>query len=119
MNNFKVKEIEAILNAGKDEKINPDILGTVYSLGRDAENDEEYDYAFNMLLEIYENASDRVRVFVILAFSLLAVYHKRLDRKIVEPIIMREWHIADSINKSTIQNAVDDINYTLKWNLHL
>lgn len=119
MNGFNIEEIETIINLGKDEKVNPDILGVIYSLGRDVENDEEYEYAFNQLLKIYENASDKVRAYVILAFSLLAVTYGKLKRKIVEPIIIREWYIAKGCNKMTIKDAVDDINNSLNWNLNL
>lgn len=65
----------------------------------------------------WENA--RIRAQAILAFSLLAVYHGYLDREIVEPIILKEWHTATPENKSTIENAVDDINFKLRWALTL
>ena len=42
MNNFKTEEISAIIQRGRDESVNPEIFGVIYSLGRDAENDEEY-----------------------------------------------------------------------------
>ena len=38
-------------------------------------------------MKIYENASDRVRAYVILAFSLLAITYGKLKKEIVEPII--------------------------------
>ena len=45
MNGFDIEEIETIINLGKDEMVNPDISGIIYSFGRDVENDEEYEYA--------------------------------------------------------------------------
>lgn len=90
MNDFHVDEIGEFINRGKDEKQNPDIMDVIYSLGRDAQNEEEYDYAFRTLLEILDGGMDRVRAYCILGFSLQAVFCSRLDRDIVEPIILAE-----------------------------
>lgn len=117
MNNFKTSEIGRILRRGKDEAANPEILGVIYSLGRDAETDEEYSYAFQTLLDILDGGSDRVRAYCILGFSLLAVFHGKLDKNIIAPICLRERENASGANLGTINNAIDDINMILHWNL--
>ena len=120
MNNFKMTEIEQFFNApdyDDDNLINSEFFGVIYSLGRDAENDEEYRYALNLLLSLCDRKSQRVRTRAIIAISLLAIKHKRLERERVEPIIIREWEIADDENKATIRDAIDDINNAMKWNM--
>ena len=122
MNHFNKTEIEQLLCAPDYEdssQINSELYAAMYSLGRDAENEEEYQYAFAVLISLCSRKAQRVRVWAILSMSILAVLHSRLDRSIVEPIIIREWETATEENKATIQDAVDDINHALKWNLIL
>ena len=120
MNNFKTAEVEQLLDAPDYEDngvINPELFSMIYSLGRDAESEEEYQYALNILLSLCDRKAQRVRVSAILAISLLAIYHKRLEREKIEPIIKREWEIADDESKITIQDAIDDINHAMNWNM--
>lgn len=117
MNNFKTEEISAIIQRGRDESVNPEIFGVIYSLGRDAENDEEYIYSFQTLLDILDGGTDRVRACCILGFSLLAVFHGKLDKNIIAPICKRERETAAGANLSTINSAIDDINLVLHWDL--
>ena len=120
MNNFKTAEVEQLLDAPDYEDnsiINPELFSMIYSLGRDAENEEEYQYALNILLSLCDRKAQRVRIRAILAISLLAIYHRRLEREKIEPIIKREWEIADDESKITIQDAIDDINHAMNWNM--
>lgn len=120
MNNFSVAEIEQIIQSVSDKETNPEIFSIIYCLGRDAENEEEYDYAFSKLLELYEMGNETVKAQVIQAFSLLAVLKKDikiLDRTIVEPLILSANSTAVGRNKQVIQDAVDDINDSLNWHL--
>ncbi|MBR4933242.1 MAG: hypothetical protein IKZ03_02175, partial [Clostridia bacterium] len=69
-----------------------------------------------------ETGNENVKTRVIGAFSMLAVLHKdikTLDRSIVEPLVADAYSRSDSANKYVIQDAVDDINFSLKWNLKL
>lgn len=119
MNAFQIDKIASILKMGNNEKFNPEILSVIYSLGRDAANMEEYHFALESLLSIYKGATDSVRTYVILACSLLAVSFKTLDRATVEPMILHEWNTANEKNKAIIQDAVEDINHILHWQLSL
>ena len=120
MNNFSVEEIEQVITAVPNEEITPELSSVIYCLGRDAENEEEYDYAFSKLLELYERKNETVKAQVIQAFSLLAVLKndiKKLDKSIVEPLILSAHSTAVGANKFTIQDAIDDINHSLNWNI--
>ena len=91
MNNFRVEEIDQVITSVPDDAITPNLSSVIFCLGRDAENEEEYDYAFSKLLELYERKNATVKAQVIQAFSLLAVLKqdiKTLDRAIVEPLIL-------------------------------
>lgn len=119
MNMFHTQEIERIVSTASGEEMSPHLSGVIYSLGRDAESDEEYEYAFQLLTSLSNHRSVFIVSMVILAYSLLALYHKRLDRKIVEPIIKKAWKRAEGNEKDRILDAVDDINSILKWHLKL
>ena len=120
MNNFRVEEIEQVITSVPDEEITSELISVIFCLGRDAENEEEYDYAFSKLLELYERENETVKAQVICAFAMLAVLKKDikiLDRSIVEPLISSANSNAVGTNKSTIQDAIDDINHSLNWNI--
>ena len=120
MNNFLVEEIEQVIKSVSNKEVSPELSSVIFCLGRDAENEEEYDYAFSKLLELYERENETVKAQVIYAFAMLAVLKqdiKILDRAIVEPLISSANSNAVGTNKSTIQDAIDDINHSLNWNI--
>lgn len=119
MNRFHTVEIDCVISAAVTEENAPNLPEIIYSLGRDPENDKEYTYAFDKLVLLSNHPSTFIVSMVFLAFSFLALYHKRLDRTVVEPIIKRTWATAQGLDKARIQDALDDINHALKWNLTL
>ena len=122
MNNFSQEEIKRIIDmpdSKNDNEIHEELLGIIYSLGRDAETKEEYIYSFNLLCELCNRVNAKVRAHSILGLSLLCVYHKYLDIEIVKPIIENELLLATDENRMTITNAAHDINHILGWNIKL
>ena len=117
MNNFNQEKIKLIIEKGKNELSNPEILSVIYSLGRDITNEEEYNYAINILLSLYNSSTERIRANIILAFSLIAVNYQKLDREKIEKLIIKEYNIATDENREIISNAIDDINFSLKWSI--
>lgn len=116
MNNFETDTIEKIIAEYNDSKNIEKLCGVIFSLGRDAENDEEYDYALKKLVQLSEIDNPAVLSNIILAFSMLALYHKRLDRTITEPIIKKAVKLAESPDdKVRISDAVSDIKRFLGW----
>ncbi len=118
-NGFCVEEINKIINRDCNVGLTSELEGVIYSLGRDVGNNEEYEYAFSCLLFLSKSPIKDIRVKSILGFSLLAYSVKKLDREIVEPIIISEWSNADIKQKGVIETAVEDINFFLKWDLML
>ena len=120
MNSFLVEEIERIIKATPNNEATIELSSVIFCLGRDAENEEEYDYAFSKLLELYKRDNETVKAWVIQAFSLLAVLKtdiKKLDRSIVEPLILTAYSRSIGSNRATIQDAIDDINHSLNWSI--
>ena len=120
MIHFFTDEIEQVINSVPDTEITPELSAVIYSLGRDAENKEDYEYAFDQLCRLFERENETVKAQVIQALSMMAVLKKeikKLNKKVVEPMILRAVSCADERNKAIIQDAVDDINYSLKWKL--
>ncbi len=121
MNEFNTQEIERILgfsDTEADEGIPQEIFGVIYSLGRDAENGEEAEYAYQHLLSLCDGKNAGVRAYAILGLSLL-VTKRRPDREILEPIIKREWKKRTNKTAGTLRDAVDDFSYFLGWNIQL
>lgn len=120
MIHFFTDEIEQVINSVPDTEITPELSAVIYGLGRDAENKEDYEYAFDQLCRLFERENETVKAQVIQALSMMAVLKKeikKLDKKVVEPMVLRAVSCADERNKAIIQDAVDDINYSLKWKL--
>ena len=120
MNNFLVEEIERIIKATPNNEATIELSSVIFCLGRDAENEEEYDYAFSKLLELYKRDSETVKAWVIQAFSLLAVLKgdiKKLDRTIVEPLILTAYSRSVGSDRAIIRDAIDDINHSLNWKI--
>lgn len=115
MNHFHENEIEKMIERGCDENHNPNIMGVIYSLGRDAENEEEYQYAVQKLLQIFDAGTDSVRAYCIQALSLLAVYGFPLDKNRIAPLILRERKNATGKNLSIINDAMEDLALSQQW----
>ncbi len=121
MNGFNTREIEQILgfpDIEPDKEIPQEIFGVIYSLGRDAENEEEAEYAYQHLLSLCNRRNAGVRAYAILGLSLLAT-KRGPDKEVLEPIIMREWKMRTGKTAGTLRDAVDDLNYFLGWNIQL
>lgn len=120
MNGFDQETIETIIKMSEnkqDEELQHDFYGVIYSLGRDAENSEEFQYAYDKLLKLCRHTNPHVRAYSILALSLLSG-SGILEKETVVPIITEEWK-KNREYRGTIQDAVNDINYWLKWDINL
>lgn len=120
MNGFDKNKIEDILRASEgkqDDEITQDIYGVIYSLGRDAGNEEEYQYAYAILLELCKHVNPHVRAYSILGLSLMADSNI-LEKEVIIPIIINEW--TENIEyRNTIQDAVEDLNFKQQWKITL
>ena len=67
-NNFDIDRIEQIIKADDNEE---DLVSVVFGLGRDCQNQVEFEYAFNHLKNLSKNKSSSVRAFVALSFSMM------------------------------------------------
>ncbi len=123
MNNFKLDEIEYIINNVPNNKYTQELSSVIFSLGRDIENAEEYDYALSKLISLFNRENESVKADVVQAFSLIAILKKHiklLNREIVEPLIYSAWNTVQSKgNKEKIKYSVEDINFSLNWNISL
>jgi hypothetical protein len=120
MNDFCINEINNIINSTMDKGLQPELASVIFSLGRDAENEEEYDFALSKLMELYERDSEDIKAQVIQALAMLAVLHKDikvLDKSVIEPMILRVAATVSDKNKQIIFDAMRDINQSLGWNL--
>lgn len=120
MNRFDKRKIEDIIKLSEDKQdteISQDIYGVIYSLGRDASNNEEFHYAYAILLKLCKHANSHIRAYTILALSLLADSNV-LEKDIIIPIVVKEWK-ENKKYRRTIEDAVDDLNFKLKWRIKL
>lgn len=121
MNGFNTEEIAKKLDYSDDmpdDQIPTEIFGVIYSLGRDAENQSEYEYAYNILLDLCGRKSRRVRACAILALSLMAD-SGILEKDRLMPIILEEYMDTDELSRGNIAAAVDDLNMILGWDIKL
>lgn len=120
MNGFDRETIETIIKQSEDkqdEELHHDIYGVIYSLGRDAENSEEFQYAYDKLLKLCKHINPHVRASSILGLSLLAG-SGILKKEILVPIIAEEWK-KNREYRGVIHDAVNDLNCWLNWGINL
>ncbi len=55
----------------------------------------------------------------VISDMIRAFYQGQLDRKSVEPILRKSYRIAENEECAKIQDAIDDIQVTLKWQIIL
>jgi hypothetical protein len=109
MNDFCINEINSIINSTMDKGLQPELASVIFSLGRDAENEEEYDFAISKLMELYERDSEDIKAQVIQALAMLAVLHKDikvLDKSVIEPMIRRVAATVSDKNKHIVFDAM-------------
>ena len=109
MNNFFINKINGVIASTIDKGLTPELASVIFSLGRDAECDEEYDFALSKLMELYERDNEDVKAQVIQAFAMLAVLKKdikMLDRSLIEPLILKAAATASDKNKYIIFDAI-------------
>ena len=112
MNGFLIEKIENIINS-TDAELTPELAGAIFSLGRDVENEEEYDYAFEKLTELFRRDNEDIRAQVIQAFGIMAVLKKDIkpfDKDYVMTLIQEALKTASKENQGIIMDAIDDIN---------
>ena len=102
------KEVLEILNSGNREKL----LILPLSIG---ENFPDWKFAQEICLKLAKSEDEEIRANAILGLAYLARTHGKLDRHLVEPIIIKELK-SHSKFKGRIEDAIDDINVDLGWN---
>ncbi len=120
MNKFLINKINRVITFTIDKGLTPELASVIFSLGRDAECKEEYDFALSKLMELYERDNEDVKAQVIQAFGIMALLKKdikMLDRSVIEPLILRAAATVSSKNKYIILHAIEDINHSLGWDL--
>lgn len=113
MNGFLREKIEHIINSTSDTELTPELAGVIFSLGRDAENEEEYDYAFEKLTKLYKRDNEDIKAQVIQAFGIMAVLKKDIkpfNKDYVMSFIQEALKTASKENRGIIMDAIDDIN---------
>ena len=115
-NNFRVNKIEEIIKKNSNEK---DLISIVYSLGRDCQNQIEFEYARNHLKNLANNKSSAVRACVALSFSMLIQNGYKIDKQFLEPILLEIYNNTEEKDIANIIDAIEDINLVTKWNLKL
>ncbi|HAO64363.1 TPA: hypothetical protein DCQ44_00070 [Candidatus Taylorbacteria bacterium] len=103
------EEVLKILEKG-DKK---DLMLLALSVG---ESFPDWQYAQEVCLGLAESEDEDIRANACQGLSYVARTKLNLDRNIVEPVLLRELETQIK-NKWIITNAIDDVNYYLKWNI--
>jgi len=78
----------------------------------------DWKYAQDICLLLIENEESVVRANAILGLAHIARTKGQLDKRLVKPIILRELRFNEN-NRSTILDAIQDINKFLGWSIGL
>ena len=118
VNCFSTTEIDLILERSYNrESPEQAVFNVIYCLGRDAENETEFHYAYSSLLKLLEHPNRDIRAYSILALSMLA-FHWPLDQDRIIPQIAEEWAAASEQRKGWLITAAEDLQL-LGWDIPL
>ena len=74
MDGFYTDEIEKILGfPDTAERPDNEVFSVIFSLGMDAENREEVEYTYNLLISLTEKKSADVRAYALASLAIMAV----------------------------------------------
>lgn len=73
-------------------------------------------YAQDICLKLAQHENPNIRANAILGIAHVARTKRKLDKRLVKPIILKELR-ENKENNGTILDAISDINLFLKWNL--
>ena len=106
---FNIEETNRILNSGTMKEI----ILLPLSVGSNCSN---WKTAQDICLKLTEHEDERVSSNAIMGLAYIARNHKKLEKHLVEPILINanRKHIEYLWR---IQDAIEDINYFLSWNI--
>ncbi len=94
------------------------VFDVIYSLGRDAENEEEAQYAYEQLIALCKRSSPHVRGYSVMSLGLLSQrWHKVMqdDYDEVAAILLRELETGDAWELGQLEAARADFRQFLGW----
>jgi hypothetical protein len=103
------EEIEELFSSGTIEEL----LTLSLAVGA---NFSDWKYAQDLCLRLAEHSSDKVRANACLGLAYVARTKQRLEKHLVKPILLRELRSQTEF-RWRIEDAIQDINRYLKWNL--
>ena len=118
---FLKEDIAAILafpDLGDNSHVPKAVFDVIYSLGRDAEDEEEAKYAYEQLIALCKRSSPHVRGYSLLSLGLLSQrWHKIMtdDYDEVAAILLRELETGDAWELGQIEAARADFRQFLGW----
>lgn len=122
---FHYDEIEATLNypdTDDNRSVPKEVFDVIYTLGRDAQTEEEASYAYKTLLSLCDRESGHVRGYAVLALSMLSLNWAKImeeDYDTVAAIITRETERADIWEREQLEAAKADFREQLGWKFEL
>ncbi|MBQ9745564.1 MAG: hypothetical protein IJW21_01930 [Clostridia bacterium] len=117
MDGFYTDEIEKILGfPDTEERPEQEVFNVIFSLGIDAENREEVEYAYNLLISLTEKKNADVRAYALASLAIMARQKKRemlkniYDKKKVLSLIKMELELCKENEwaKATLKDALGD-----------
>jgi hypothetical protein len=99
--------IERILATGSIEELAQLSLAV-------GENFPDWKYAQDVCLQLAEHSDENVRVNACLGLGYIARIHRRLEKHLVKPVLLRELR-SQTDRRGKIEDAIEDINLFLGW----
>jgi hypothetical protein len=101
--------IESVLAIGSIDELERLSL----AVGQDFPN---WKYAQDVCLQLAEHSDDNVRANACLGLGYIARIHRRLEKHLVKPVLLRELR-SQTDRRGQIEDAIQDINFFLGWQL--
>lgn len=78
---------------------------------------ENWEFIQDICVQLSGHRDSWVRANSLLGLSYAARFHGRVEKRVVKPILLRGLRDADPHVAATAQDALDDINFLMKWRI--
>lgn len=115
INHFRTKNIAKIL---QENDLNKKLI-VVDSLGKDADNQIEFDYAYNLLLKLAYFENSKIKVAVIKSLSLIIQKGYGFDVETLKKTIQNSLNSCEESDKILIKPIIQELNENYKFNIKI
>ncbi len=112
------KPLPALTRDQVEAAIKNNDIGTLISSALSvATYDRDWKYAQDVCLRLAHHTDATIRGNAILAIGYIARVHRKLEKHVVEPVLLRARRDPEAWVRARAEDAIDDVNLYMDWQI--